>query len=105
MQVVAFALEERMLLDVKHHIQIARGTAELAHFARASKADASPVFHSGGNLRVDAALAKQSALAFAFRARISDDVTGSLAGRTRPRDAEESLLVANLATAIARAAA
>src|SRR4029077_8957552 len=56
-------------------------------------------------LRVDGALAKQSALPFALRARISDDVAGSLARGTGPRDAEEPLLVPNLPAAIAGAAA
>src|SRR5579864_4534198 len=104
MQVIAFAFEERMLLHVKHDIQITRGTTELTDLPPAAKADASPVFNSGRNLRVDSTLAKQSALAFALRARISDDVAGSLARGTRARDAEESLLVANLPAAIAGAA-
>src|SRR4029077_10290874 len=104
MQVVAFALEERMLLHVKHDIQITRGTTELTALAPTAKADASPVFNSGRNLRVDGTLAKHSALAFALRARISNDVAGSLARGTRARDAEEPLLVANLPAAITGAA-
>ena len=104
MQVVAFALEERMLLDVKHNIQVTRRTAELSNFAGAAKADTSSVLDSGRDFSVDAALAEQPAFAFTLRAGIGDHAARALARGTGAGDAEEPLLVANLAAAIAGAA-
>ena len=104
MQVVAFTGEERMLLHVQHDVQISRRAAELADFACTGKADTRSVFHSCGNLGVDGALAQNAAFAFALRAGIGDHAARALARGTGARDAEESLLVANLAAAVAGAA-
>ena len=103
-QVVAFAREEGMLFHVQHHVQISGGAAEGAHFACAGKAYSRSVLHARGNFGVYSALAKNPAFAFALRARIGDDAAGSLAGGTGASDAEESLLIADLAAAGAGAA-
>jgi len=103
-EIVAFPLEESVLFDVKDHVEIARRSAELADLASASEADTRTVFDSGGNFRVDGALAQNAALAAAFRARIGDDVAATLASRAGARDAEETLLIANLAASVAGAA-
>ena len=57
MQVVAFALKERMLLDVQDDVQIPRWTTELSDLAGSGKADASSIFNAGRNFGLDAALA------------------------------------------------
>ena len=103
-QVVAFAREEGMLLHVQHDIQISGRTAEGADFSRAGKANSRSVFHARGNFGVYGALAKNAAFAFALRAGIGDDAARALASGTGASDAEESLLVANLAAAVAGAA-
>ena len=103
-QVVAFAREEGMLLHVQHDIQIACGAAELADFAGTGKANAGSVFDAGRNFGVDGALAQNAAFAFALRAGIGDDAAGALAGGAGARDAEKSLLVADLAASVTGAA-
>ncbi len=89
---------------MQHDIQISGGPAELPDFACARKTDPCPIFHTRGNLGVHRPLAQNPSLAFTFRARIGDDVARTLAGGTSASDAEKSLLVADLATSVARAA-
>ena len=71
-------------------------------FTVSRETDAGSVFDSGGNFRIDRPLSQDPALAFALGTGIGDDTARALAGRTSARDAEEALLVANLAPAIAR---
>ena len=101
MQVVALALKEGMLLHVQDDVEVARRAPEQPAFAVSGEADAGAVFHAGGNLRVHRALPQHAAFAFALGAGIGDHAARSLAGRTGARNAEESLLVANLAPALA----
>jgi hypothetical protein len=103
-QVVAFALEEGVLFNVQDNIQIARRSAESARFAEAAETNARAVFHSRGNLGLDHALAQHASFAFALRARVGDDAARALAGGAGSRNAEEALLIAHLATSIARPA-
>src|ERR1700681_1546483 len=93
-----------MLLHVQHYVQISGRAAEGADFARAGKANSRSVFDAGGNLGVYGALAKNAAFAFAFRAGIGDDAACALAGGAGASDAEESLLIADLAASVAGAA-
>ena len=58
----------------------------------------------GGNLGVDRALTQNASFALALRARIGDHAAGALARRTGAGNAEESLLIANLAASRAGAA-
>ncbi len=104
MQVVPLTLEEGMLFDMQHHVQITRRAAVHAAFSVSREANAGPVFHAGGNVGVNRPLAQHPAFAFAFGAGIGDHMTSALAGRTGARNAEEALLVANLAASVAGAA-
>ena len=74
-QVRAFALEERMLLDVEDDVKIAGLPAEGARFAEAIEADAGAILDTGGNFGFDGTLAEDSSLPFALGTRIGDDLT------------------------------
>src|SRR5215467_11802234 len=90
-----------MFLRVQHNIEIARPAAVNPAFAKARKANASSVLYSRGNFRVNGSLPQDSSLSFALRTGICNYATRALAGWARPRDAEETLLIANLSTAAA----
>src|SRR5215471_1063978 len=103
-QGVPFPFKKRMLLDVKHDIQVASRTAELADLARAGEANAGSILYARRNFCIHRALAQQAALAFALRAGIGNHAAASLARGTGARDAEESLLITHLPAPVARAA-
>jgi hypothetical protein len=90
-----------MLLHVQHNVEVTGRAAELADFASAGKANPGSIFNPCRNFGVDGTLAKNAPFALALRARISDDAACSLAGGTGARNAEESLLVADLAASVA----
>lgn len=97
MQVRPFPLKDRMFFDMQDNVEITGGAAKRSCLAQSGKPDACAVFYSGGNLRIDRALPFVAALAFAFRTGIRNNAAHSLARRTSPRHAEESLLIAHLA--------
>ena len=70
-------------------------------FAKSREADAGAVFDAGGNFRVDRPLPQNPAFAFALGAGIGDHAAGALTGGTGARNAEKSLLVANLSAPVA----
>ena len=72
-----------------------------AAFSVAGEADAGAIFHAGGNFCVHRSLPQHPAFAFALGAGIGDHAAGALAGGTGARNAEETLLVADLSAAIA----
>src|SRR4029077_7524444 len=96
-QVVALALKEGVLFDVQDNIQIAGWTSKRARFAQAAETNSRAVLHSRGHLGFDYALAQQAPFAFALRARISDYAARALAGWAGSSDAEEALLIPDLA--------
>jgi len=104
MEVVAFAFEEGVLFNVQNYVEIACGSTRGAGLAVPGKADAGAVFDTGGNFGFDGAFTQLTSFAFAFRARIGDDASSALTRRAGAGNAEESLLIANLAAAIAGAA-
>ena len=101
MDIVAFALEKRVLLYVKDYVQVPGRPSERARLSQASEANACAVFHSRGHLRFYHALAKEPPLSLALGTRIRDDRARSLAYGTSTSNAEESLLIPNLPPAIA----
>src|SRR5580693_2685548 len=103
-QIIPFPHKKWMLLHMQHHVEIARGASEGSSFAASGKADSRSVLHPGRNLRVHLALPQKPTLAFALRAGISNYTARSLAGRTGPSDAEETLLIPHLTPAGARTA-
>src|SRR5690606_25463832 len=101
MQVVAFALEYRMLLDADFHVEVARRTAIHAGFAIAGRADAHAVVNAGRDLHFERFVALDLACAAASRARRWIHLAGALAFRAGLQHAEETLLHAHLAMAAA----
>jgi hypothetical protein len=100
-QIVALPLEEGMLLHMQNHVQVARRAAVEAAFSVSRETNAGSVFHAGGNFSVYRPLTQHPAFAFAFGAGIGDHITRTLAGGAGTRNTEETLLVANLAAAVA----
>src|SRR5471032_1118703 len=101
MQVVAFALEHRVRLDVNFHIQVARRSAIGARLAVAGRADAHAVVDADRDLHFQRLVALDATGAAARRARVGDDLAGAVAFRAGLLDAEEALLHAHLAVAAA----
>ena len=99
--IVALALKKCVLFDVQDDIQIAGWAAECSGLPESSEADASAIFDSGGHFGLDLALAQQTAFAFALRARIGDDAARALASWAGSSNAEEALLIPDLASPIA----
>src|SRR4029079_279009 len=114
-QVVPFAVEERMLLHVDDAVEIARGPAGGSVFPFAVEAEALAGGDPRGNLRGDLALAADApggaagrappydhpARAAAGLARLADPPAAAAAGRAGPRHREEPLLEAKLPRALA----
>ena len=103
-QIVALPLKERVLLYVQNNIEVTGRTAVKTTLAESGKADASAVFDSSGNFRVNCSLAQNPAFAFALRTRIGDYAARALASGTGARNTEEALLIPNLSAASAGAA-
>src|SRR5476649_2370823 len=101
MQVVAFALEHGVRLDVDFHIQIARRAAIGTRFAVAGRTDAHAVVDADRDLHFQRLVALDATGAAARCARIGDDLAGAVAFRAGLLDAEEALLHAHLAVAAA----
>jgi hypothetical protein len=104
MDIRAFALKKRMLLDVQDHVKIARRPAECSSFAQSGEAYAGSVFDSGWNFGFDRPLPQNSSLPFALRTWVGDDTSNPLAGRASASHAEETLLVSDLSASGAGAA-
>jgi hypothetical protein len=100
-QIVTFTFEERMFFDVQNDVQVARRATVKTTFSVAGESNAGTVFHAGWNFCVDCALAQYAAFTFALHAGVGNDTPGALARGASTRNAEESLLVADLASSIA----
>jgi hypothetical protein len=103
-QVVAFALEKRMFLNVQYDVEVARRATMCARFSQSGETYARSVFHTGWDLRIYRPLTQHAAFAFALGTRISNHAAGALTGWTSTGHAEESLLIAHLAAASTRPA-
>jgi hypothetical protein len=85
---------------MQNNIEVARGTAMKTAFAESREADASAIFDSGRNFRVNRSLAQNPAFAFALGTWIGDYTACTLASGTSAGNTEEALLVTNLSPAI-----
>src|SRR5450830_980352 len=104
MQVVAFALEYGVRLDVDFHIQVTGRAAIRTRFAVAGRADAHAIVDTDRYFDFQRLVALDTACAAARRTRIGDDLAAAMAFRASLLDAEETLLHAHLAVAAARTA-
>jgi hypothetical protein len=97
MQIESLAFKKWMFLHVKYDVQVAGRASEGSGFAETAEADSSSVFHPRRNFRIYRPLSKNAALSTALGARIGDDAARTLTSGTGARDAEETLLVTDLA--------
>ena len=100
-EVVVFAMEDVVVLDVDDDVEIARRAAGGSVLAFAVQAQALAGGDPRGNLRRDLALAPDPSRAAAGLAGLADDLADPAAGRAGPRDREEALLEAQLPRALA----
>src|SRR5258708_9876253 len=91
MQIVAVALEHRVLLDVNLDVQVARRTAVDAPLAVSGRADAHAVVYTGRNLHFQRLGFLQRARAWAVHTQFRNIGAGAMALRTGLLDAEETL--------------
>src|SRR5205807_7624702 len=97
----AFTLEEGMRFNVQDHVEIAVGTATYAGIAHFLIADLGAVFNARRHIDVDSPLTHHAGLAFALGAWISDSASGPMTCGTGTRNAEEALLITDLAASSA----
>ena len=100
-QVVVVALEDGVVLDVDDHIQVAGRTAVHAMFAFAREADAVALVDTGRNLDRQRLVRLDAPCAVAGAAGVLDLLAVAVAHRAGLLDAEEALLHAHLAVALA----
>jgi hypothetical protein len=98
------SFENIVVLDAEHDVQVAVGRAFAAGITFTGNAHLVSVIDAGGNLQFDGPFLHHTAFAPAGFAGILDDLPCSAALGTRARDAEEALLEAHLAVAVARRA-
>src|SRR5437660_230862 len=101
MEVGSFTLEEGMLFHMQHDVEIAGRPTEITSFSQTGVADASAVFHPGGNLGLDLTLFEYAAFPPAFGAGIRYHSTGTLTRAAGAGNTEKTLLIAHLAPSTA----
>src|SRR5688572_17287496 len=102
-EVVLTPLEELVLLDGKHDIQVAGRTPLTGGFTLAADPQLVSRIHTGRDLHFESAFFDNASLPTAGLAGIFDNLTCTTALRAGSSDAEEPLLKANLSIAVAGA--
>src|SRR6185503_18901617 len=95
--VIALALEDGVLLDVEHDVEVPRPRAVGAGLALAGQPQLGSLVHPRGDLDGQRALGAHATLAPAGRARLHDAAAGPTAHVARTRHREEALLEGDLA--------
>ena len=95
-QVLAFALEERVLPGVQHDVEIAGRPAINASLALAGVQHARAFLDARRNFDRDRALSRDAAMASALGTRIDDQFARTLAGAAAARYGKEALLIPHL---------
>src|SRR6185369_17188104 len=93
-EIVPFALKERVLLHVDDDVQVAGGSAVGPGLALAAQTHALARRNAGWNAYGDLALLLQSSGAAARLTRLGDNLPGATTLTARARDREEPLLIA-----------
>src|SRR5215469_6239197 len=93
-----------MILYVQHDVEVSEGAAMGSSFAEAAETNTRLLFHPRRNFGFHRLRGQDASLAFAFRAGIADHRATPLTRRAGAGDAEETLLIADLATSTAAAA-
>jgi hypothetical protein len=96
-EIVAFAMEERVLLHVNNDVEVARRATLAAVLALAVQAEPLPGRDTRGNLDGQRALAADPSGAATGLARLGDRLSRPAAVRARSRDGQKTLLITELA--------
>src|SRR5262249_4623203 len=91
-EVVAVALEQRVLADAGDHVQVAAGRAGVAGLALAADPDAGAVVHAGRHVDLQRPPGLDPAAAVAVRTGVGDDLAAAAAAGTGLLQAEEALV-------------
>src|SRR5690348_4687402 len=100
-EVVLLPLEERVFLDLKKDVQVARRASIHARLPFSGKPKTVAVVDPRGNVDLELALDLLVPLAPAFAAGIADDLARSVARAAGTPDRKEALLINDLATPVA----
>src|SRR5262245_32877866 len=87
-----------MFFHMQYDVEIAGWSPESSRLTEPREADTGAIFHAGWHLGLHRTLFEYPAFSVALRARISDDTARTLTCGTCARNAEESLLIANLSS-------
>src|SRR6185503_12317444 len=98
-QIVAVALEEGVLLDVNHDVEIARWPTARPRLALTAQTQPLTGRDAGGYPHTELLLLLKTSRAAAGRTRLRDDGARSPALPARPCDGEEPLLIPELSSA------
>jgi hypothetical protein len=99
-EIVAFTLKERVLLNVHDDVQIAGGTTVGSGLALAAQTQTLTSCDARRDAHRDLALLLQSSRAAACFARLGDDLPGTAALAAGARDREEPLLITKLTASV-----
>src|SRR5690349_9175515 len=91
-----------MLLYVEDDIQVPGGSTESSSLSVTGKANTGSILNTGWNLGLNCALPYLSTFSLALETRIRDHGSSALTSRACACNREEPLLVADLATTLAR---
>src|SRR5258705_10477654 len=97
-------LEERMFLDVQHHVEVAAGPTVGSSLAFTRHTQTRTGVDAGRNAQIDGLVALNASLAVAILATFFDDLASALASWAGAGDGEKSLLIRKLPTSAARLA-
>src|SRR5688572_26990752 len=100
-QVVPVSLEDAVLLEVDHHVEVAGGAPVHAGLPLAGQADAVALVHAGGDLHLQGLVLLDAAGPAAGRAGVGDHLAAAVAGGAGLLDGEEALRQAHRARAVA----
>src|SRR5256885_3679286 len=103
-QIMFPAFEELVFLHIQDNVQVARRAAFAAGVSFARNPQLRAVVDAGRYFDLERLLPDDTAITMADQTTILDDLPRTVTLPARPRDAEETLLKADLAVAIARRA-
>src|SRR5262249_993012 len=100
-EVIAFALEELVLRDAQHDVEIARPAALMSRIAASAIAQRCAVLDPGRYLHLEFRILRDAPSPFALLAQIGHHLPRTSAVATRARHSEEALLEADLSASLA----
>ena len=99
--IIALPLEEGVLLDRDHHVEIAGGSIAESRFPLTRNAQTGTILHAGRNSKLEDLLFLNHARTAALTAGLLDDAARPVAGGTGSADCEKALLKTNLPPPVA----